>query len=82
MWFTFFKINNQGFSLIFVQVKVLLKDGVVHLLPGDEMYPDKVELHVRQIIDMSTMTIKEFRDMAKKIHRVETADFNDMIMDK
>jgi hypothetical protein len=35
------------------------------------MYPEKVNLHKLEVVDKSSMTIKEFREISPKIHRLE-----------
>lgn len=53
---------------------MILLDGAVQLLPGDSMYPKEVDLYKPEIIDKSTLTIKQFRDMSSNRHRIELFD--------
>ncbi|XP_054003130.1 acyl-coenzyme A diphosphatase NUDT19-like isoform X1 [Hylaeus anthracinus] len=52
-------------------VKVELKDGKVHVLPGDSMYPKHANLFDKQIIDRTDITIGEFRDISPIKNRME-----------
>ncbi|XP_076624735.1 acyl-coenzyme A diphosphatase NUDT19 [Colletes latitarsis] len=52
-------------------VKVELKDGKVHVLPGDSMYPKHAHLFDEQIIDRTDITISEFRDISPIKNRME-----------
>ncbi|XP_012142752.1 acyl-coenzyme A diphosphatase NUDT19 isoform X1 [Megachile rotundata] len=57
--------------LLNLPVKVELQDGKVHVLPGDSMYPSKVNLVDEQVIDRRNITIREFRDMSAVKNRME-----------
>ncbi|OXU25762.1 hypothetical protein TSAR_016264 [Trichomalopsis sarcophagae] len=53
---------------LYLPVRVNLSDGAVHLLPGDSMYPEKVELYEFQILDKSPLTIEEFQNQSPQVH--------------
>ena len=55
-----------------------LIDGIVQLLPGDSKYPINVDLHSKQIIDKSTISIEEFRKETPFLHRMESSSKTDM----
>ncbi|XP_076240849.1 acyl-coenzyme A diphosphatase NUDT19 [Calliopsis andreniformis] len=65
--------------LLNLPVMVQLKDGKVHVLPGDSMYPKQVSLFDKQVIDRSDITISKFRDMSPVKNRLE--DFNLEVME-
>lgn len=48
-----------------------MQDGKVLVLPGDSMYPDKVNLLEKQIINRTDITISEFRDISPIKNRIE-----------
>lgn len=52
---------------------VHIKDGILHVLPGDTMYPKEVSLTEKQIIDKSDMSLDECRKMTPK-NRLELHD--------
>lgn len=52
-------------------MKVELRDGCVHVLPGDTMYPKCPSLFNKEVIDKTDITIGEFRDMSSVKNRVE-----------
>ncbi|XP_076757181.1 acyl-coenzyme A diphosphatase NUDT19 [Xylocopa sonorina] len=57
-----------------VPVLIELRDGVMHLLPGDSMYPKEVSLVEKQIIDRTDITLREFQDMSPVKNRLEIFD--------
>lgn len=57
--------------LLNLPVKIELQDGKVFVLPGDSMYPDKVNLLEKQIINRTDITIAEFRDISPIKNRIE-----------
>ncbi|XP_060823695.1 acyl-coenzyme A diphosphatase NUDT19-like [Bombus pascuorum] len=57
--------------LLNLPIQVELQDGKVHVLPGDSMYPNKVNLLDKQIIDRTDITISEFRDISPIKNRME-----------
>ncbi|XP_014221565.1 nucleoside diphosphate-linked moiety X motif 19-like [Trichogramma pretiosum] len=59
-------------------MSVILKNGSVHLLPGDSMYPDNIDPCKKEVIDKTNLTIEQFRNEAQKIHRLEIFDSPDI----
>ncbi|XP_058796260.1 acyl-coenzyme A diphosphatase NUDT19-like isoform X2 [Phymastichus coffea] len=59
----------------FFPVAVGLSDGLVFVLPGDSMYPNDINIHERKQIDLSSMSIKQFREITATTNRIEI--FND-----
>lgn len=72
--------NKKGAEL-YLPISVYLKDGVIHVLPGDTMYPKKVELVEKQIIDKTDITIKEFQKISPVKNRVEFLDMQAIYID-
>ncbi|CAK9812563.1 Acyl-coenzyme A diphosphatase NUDT19 [Anthophora plagiata] len=67
-----FAIERSGMGVLLnLPVKVQLQDGQVQVLPGDSMYPKKVHLLEKQIIDRTDITIQEFRDISPVKNRME-----------
>ncbi|XP_014489510.1 PREDICTED: nucleoside diphosphate-linked moiety X motif 19, mitochondrial [Dinoponera quadriceps] len=58
----------------YLPVRVNLKDGFVHVLPGDTMYPKKIDPNCRLIIDKSNISMDEFREMTPLKNRIEFLD--------
>ncbi|KAG7189221.1 hypothetical protein KM043_008784 [Ampulex compressa] len=52
-------------------VRIQLRDGFIHTLPGDSMYPKSVSWSEKQVIDRTDVTLKELREMSPVINRVE-----------
>lgn len=46
-------------------------DGIVHVLPGDSMYPNQVNFLDKQIINRNDITIHEFRAISPIKNRME-----------
>lgn len=57
-----------------LQIRINLKDGIVHVLPGDTMYPKEVDPTEKLIIDKSNMSMDEFREMTQVKDRMESLD--------
>lgn len=64
--------SKEGTQL-YLPVAVHIKDGILHILPGDTMYPKEVSLTEKQIIDKSDMSLDECRKMTPK-NRLELHD--------
>ncbi|XP_012522200.1 nucleoside diphosphate-linked moiety X motif 19-like [Monomorium pharaonis] len=65
--------NKEG-SQLYLPISVYLKDGVMHVLPSDTMYPKKVELFEKQTIDKSDITTEEFQKISPFKNRTEFLD--------
>ncbi|XP_046832947.1 acyl-coenzyme A diphosphatase NUDT19 [Vespa crabro] len=55
---------------LYLPIRVLLKDGKMHVLPGDCMYPKNPSLTEKQIIDKTNMTIAEFEEISTIKNRI------------
>ncbi|XP_011873185.1 PREDICTED: nucleoside diphosphate-linked moiety X motif 19, mitochondrial [Vollenhovia emeryi] len=65
--------SREGAKL-YMPVRVQLKDGVMHLLPGDTMYPRELSLLEKKDIDMSDITMGEFERRTAVKNRLEFLD--------
>ncbi|XP_032683380.1 nucleoside diphosphate-linked moiety X motif 19 isoform X2 [Odontomachus brunneus] len=72
--------DKAGVQLHF-PVLVKLKDGIVHVLPGDTMYPQNIDPTHKLIIDKSDISMDDFREMTPVKYRVETLDARMTIFD-
>ncbi|KAJ8687138.1 hypothetical protein QAD02_022932 [Eretmocerus hayati] len=61
-------------AIQFFPVRILLRDGIVVVLPGDSMYPTQVNFHENEVIEKLDMTVEEFRNISTNIHRTEIFD--------
>jgi len=66
--------STKGLTL-FLPVNYACSDGMVAVLPGDEMYPDNPNEQLLPIAVEQTMS--EFRKTVKKLHRSEYGTFYD-----
>lgn len=57
-------------------------DGFIHVLPGDDLYPEKPNYHEsdHDLEQYSDKTIEEMRKMAKNLCRSEQRDMHDVNM--
>lgn len=55
---------------LYLPIRVLLRDGKMHVLPGDCMYPKNPSLTEKQIIDKTNMTIAEFEEISPVKNRI------------
>ncbi|XP_055389833.1 acyl-coenzyme A diphosphatase NUDT19-like isoform X2 [Condylostylus longicornis] len=68
------KRSNEGLTL-FLPVNYACKDGMVAVMPGDDMYPDNPNDQTSTITVEKTM--EEFRKTSKNLHRSEYGTFYD-----
>ncbi|XP_014207099.1 nucleoside diphosphate-linked moiety X motif 19-like [Copidosoma floridanum] len=62
--------SRKGVQLYF-PVVTELSDGKAILLPGDQMYPETVNLYEQEVVDKSNLTIKQFNEMSGAVNRLE-----------
>lgn len=67
------KYNKEGAQL-YLPVHILMKDGASHVLPGDTMYPEQVDLFEKQLIDKSDITMDEFDKLSPIKNRTHFLD--------
>ncbi|KAL6261597.1 hypothetical protein P5V15_006684 [Pogonomyrmex californicus] len=67
------KRNKEGAQL-YLPVRIHLKDGFMHVMPGDTLYPKEVSLSEKQVIDKSDITIEEFTKTSPVKNRTHFLD--------
>lgn len=63
--------NRKGISLFF-PVPYALADGVVHVFPGDDLYPEEPDFETPKALDtFKSKSCMEMRSEAKNMNRAE-----------
>lgn len=65
--------NSKG-SQLYLPVRIYVKDNVLHVLPGDTMYPKEVSLVEKQSIDKTDITMDEFDRISPIKNRTQFLD--------
>ena len=64
--------NNKG-SILFMPHQLKVKDGFLHVLPGDDLYPNNPNFDnvVHNVDEYADRTFTEMRNEFKNYHRFE-----------